>query len=320
MTRPVVAVLGTRYPDLAVEEQGLADLDVDLRRGDGADRAAVLEVAADADVILCGSAPRFDAATLDGLSCRAIVRYGIGVDSIDLDAARERGITVARVTDYGTEAVAFHAVTLACAGVRRLVEADHHVHAGGWGFADLRPLHLPSATRVGVVGFGRIGRAAAAMFVGLGFRVAAHDPFAPVAGRVEGVAEVADLDTLLADSDVVSLHVPGDDGVLLDARRLALLPAGSVLVNTARGSLVDPDALVAAMQQDRPRIAALDVHDAEPPDLTRFAPVADRLVATPHMAWHTAESELDLRTKAVAEAARILRGEPPREPVVPMEA
>lgn len=319
VARPVVAVLGTRYADLGIEEQGLAGLDPELRRGDGADRDAILAVAADADVILCGSRPTFDAETLAGLSCRAIVRYGIGVDSIDLDAARRHGILVARVTDYGAEAVAFHAVTLALAGLRRLPEADRRVHGGAWGFNELRPLHLPSVTTVGIVGFGRIGRQAATMFRGLGFTVLAHDAFAPVAGRVDGVADAGTLTDLLAGSDVVSLHVPGGDGALLGADELARMRPGSVLVNTARGTLVDPVALVAAMATERPRIAALDVHATEPPDLAPFAPVADRLIATPHMAWYTAESETDLRVKAVAEAARILRGERPVDVVVDPE-
>lgn len=316
MAGPVVAVLGTRYADLRVEEEGLAEFAPVIHRGDGADRESIWEVAGDADVILAGSRPRFDAETLGKLSCRAIVRYGIGVDSIDLASARDRGMIVARVSDYGTEAVAFHAVSLALAGLRRLPEADRRVHAGEWGFNELRPLHLPSATTVGVVGFGRIGREAAARFAGLGFRVLAFDAYAPVEGRVEGVAGTEDLADLLRRSDVVSLHVPGGEEPLLGADELALLPEGSVLVNTARGSLVDPDALVAAMQADRPRIAALDVHATEPPDLQRFAPVAERLIATPHMAWYTVESEQEMRVKTVAEAARILRGEPPLDAVV----
>jgi D-3-phosphoglycerate dehydrogenase len=317
--RPVVAVLGTRYADLHVEAELFAPHDVDLRRGDGADAAAILDVAGDADIIMCGSRPRFDADVLRALSCRAIVRYGIGVDAIDLEAAREFGITVARVTDYGTEAVAFHAVALALAGLRRLTEANARVHAGRWGFTELRPLHLPSSTTVWVVGFGRIGREAATRFVGLGFEVIAHDAFVPVDGRVGGVVAAADLDDLLARSDVVTLHVPGTSEPLLGRDELARMREGSVLVNTARGSLIHPAALAGALADQRPRIAALDVHAVEPPDLEVFAPVADRLIATPHMAWYTTETELDLRQQATREAVRILQGEPPHDAVVTPE-
>ena len=217
MTRPVVAVLGTRYPDLAIEEDVLAGLGAELRRGAGADADEIVRLAGDADVVLAGAPPRFDAAVLARLRCRGIVRYGVGVDSVDLDAARRLGICVAYVPDYGSEAVAVHAVTLALAGIRRLREADARVRAGEWGFADLRPLHLPSALTAGVIGYGRIGRRTAELLAGLGFRVLAHDALAPVPAG--GPAASASLDELLAAADVVSLHAPADPGgaPLLDA-------------------------------------------------------------------------------------------------------
>lgn len=314
----IVAVLGTRYADLDIEREVLGEFDVHFAVADGADRDEIVATARDAAVILAGSRPRFDRATLEALRCPAIVRYGIGVDSIDLDAARELGICVARVSDYGTEAVATHAVTLALAGSRRLTRASAHVHAGGWGFADLRPLHLPSVSTAGVVGFGRIGRYASQLFRGFGFAVLAHDPYAAIdADGVRGT----NLEELLSRSDVVSLHLPGaaDGSPLLGSDELATMKPGSVLVNTARGSLVDPEALVTALAAGRPAVAALDVYATEPPDLSRFAPVADQIIATPHMAWYAEESEQDLRRKAAQEAARILRGGTPIDVVVPQE-
>ena len=313
---PIVAVLGTRYADLGIEEAILEPLGVSIRRGDGRDAEAILTVAGEADVILCGSSPRFDRSTLERLRCRGIVRYGIGTDSIDLAAAADLGIPVARVSDYGTEAVSFHAVALALAGMRRLTGADRIVQRGGWGFAELRPLHLPSATTAGIVGYGRIGRATAALFKGLGFDVVAFDAFAPVPREPGGVRAAGSLEQLLSGADVVSLHVPGGQAPLLDRARLSLLREGSILVNTARGQLIDEQALVEGMAAGRPAIAALDVFAAEPPDLRRFAAVADRLIVTPHMAWYTEESERRLRQQAAEEAARLLRGERPQDPVV----
>jgi len=315
----IVAVLGTRYPDLSIEEHTLHPLGAVIRRGDGKDARAIVAVAGDADVILCGAAPRFDRSTLEGLRCSGIVRYGIGTDSIDLAAARELGVRVARVSDYGTEAVSFHAVTLALAALRRLTGADRVVRDGGWGFAHLRPLHLPSAMTAGIVGYGRIGRATAALFAGLGFDVLAFDAYAPVPARPGRVRPADSLEQLLSSADVVSLHVPGDEGPLLGRERLSLLREGSILVNTARGQLVDEGALVEGMAAGRPAVAALDVFASEPPDLGRFAAVADRLIATPHMAWYTEESERRLRHQAAEEAARLLRGERLRDPVVELE-
>ncbi len=311
-----VAVLGTRYADLGIEEEVLGPLDVTLVLGDGGSPDEILEVASDAEVVLCGSRPKFGAEVLAGLSCRGIVRYGIGVDTIDLQAAAERGIAVARVSDYGTEAVAFSAVSAAMALFRRLPEADAALRGGAWGVAGLRPLHLPSASVAGVVGYGRIGRQAATYLRGLGFAVVAHDEYVEVPAE-DGVRS-ASLDEVLESSDVVTLHAPGDPSgrPLLDADRLGRMKPGSILVNTARGSLVDLPALLSALAAGRPRFAALDVFPTEPVDPSVFEPVADRVLLTPHVAWYTEESEADMRRKAAAEAARLLRGEPLREPVV----
>lgn len=320
MPAETVAILGTRYPDFAIENEALSPLGVSLVSGDGGSADAIVEVAQDAAVILAGSRPRFDADVLARLSCRGIVRYGIGTDSIDLAAAAREGIVVARVSDYGTEAVAFHAVSLAVAQLRRLAEADRSIRSGGWGFADLRPLHQPSGLRAGVVGYGRIGRRAAGYFRGLGMRVCAHDAFADV--PVEDEVEAMELDLLLETSDVVSLHAPGnhDGSPLLDAARLARMRPGSVLVNTARGSLVDMSALVEGLRAGRPARAALDVFPQEPLDLSVLEDVWDKVLLTPHMAWYTEESEKDMRRKAAAETARLLRGEPLVDPVVELRS
>lgn len=316
MSQTTVAILGTRYEDFCLEEEVLGPLGVSLVSGDGGSPAAIWEVAAGAEVVLAGSRPRFTGSVLEGLSCRGIVRYGVGTDSIDLDAARRRGIDVARVSDYGTEAVAFHAVSMAVAQLRRLTEADRAIRAGFWGFADLRPLHEPSGLTAGIVGYGRIGRRAATYLKGLGMRVCAHDAYVDIPDSHH--VQALDLVELLRTSDVVLLHAPGnaDGSALLDPVALEHMRPGSVLVNTARGSLIDLPALVEALRQGRPSRAALDVYPDEPPDLSVLGDVADRILLTPHMAWYTEESEADMRRKAAAEAARMLRGEPLADPVV----
>ena len=317
-----VAVLGTRYADLSVEEQVLGPLGVVLVAGDGGSAEEVVATARGAEVVLAGSRPRFPAAVVAALAatgCRGLVRYGIGTDSIDVEAAGRAGLAVARVSDYGTEAVAFHTVSMVTALLRRLREADAAVRRGEWGVAGLRPLHLPSRLTAGVVGYGRIGRRTSESLRGLGFRVVAHDELVAVPADA-GVRPVG-LDELLAVADVVTLHMPGDPGgaPLMDTARLGAMSEGSVLVNTSRGSLVDVPALVAALAAGRPAAAALDVYPQEPPDVSVFAPVSDRVLLTPHMAWYTEESELDMRRKAAEEAARLLRGEPLREPVTAAE-
>jgi D-3-phosphoglycerate dehydrogenase len=315
-----VAILGTRFKDFDVERAVLGD--VELASGPGSTREEVIEVAAGADVILAGAAPRFDAQTLEAVRCRAIVRLGVGLDGIDLDSARSLGMWVVNVPDYGTEAVALHAVTLTLASLRRLTTADRHLRQGSWGVGDLRPLHLPSSLVVGIVGFGRIGRRVAAMLAGVGFgKFLVSDPIAEpfevstalgdVPTRLVGMGE------LLAGSDVVTLHAPPPaHGHMLGADELQTMREGSILVNTARGALVDTSALIASLLEGRPGFAALDVFEGEPPDVAIFEPVSDRVILTPHMSWYTEESEIALRRQAAAEAGRILTSQQPLHAVV----
>jgi D-3-phosphoglycerate dehydrogenase len=315
-----VAILGTRFPDFEVERAMLGD--VELVSGPARTREEIIEVAAGADVILAGAAPRFDAETLEAVGCPAIVRLGVGLDGIDLSRARSLGMWVVNVPDYGTEAVALHAVTLTLASLRRLTTADRRLREGSWGVGDLRPLYLPSSLVVGILGFGRIGRRVAAMLVGVGFgRFLVSDPLAePSDLRTtfgDLPARLVDPGELLAGSDVVTLHAPPPaHGHMLGADELETMKEGSILVNTARGALVDTSALIASLREGRPGVAALDVFEEEPPDVAVFEPVSDRVILTPHMSWYTEESELALRRQAAAEASRILTSQQPLHAVV----
>jgi D-3-phosphoglycerate dehydrogenase len=186
----------------------------------------------------------------------------------------------------------------------------------------LRPLHLPEALTVGILGFGRIGRRVAEMLAGVGFGdLLVSDPAISAIDAAAGLekvrAHLVSTTDLLASSDVVTLHVPPSAaGYLLGANEFGTMKVGSIIVNTSRGGLIDTGALVAALGEGRPGFAALDVFEEEPPDVTVFAPVSDRVILTPHMSWYTEESELALRRQAAAEARRILDGEQPLHSVV----
>lgn len=312
--RQVIAIIGTRYPDFSVETEVLGPTGATITSGTGATADEIVSIASEASIVLAGAAPQFTADVLSRLSASAVIRYGVGVDSIDLDAARRLGKWVVSVPDYGTEAVALHTITLVLAGIRRLGSAERAMRTGGWGFAALRPLHLPSSLVAGVVGFGRIGRRVSRHLADLGFgKVQAHDPVATV--DEPGVVTTS-LDELVATSDVICLHAPGSARPLFDAEMLARCKPGAVLVNTARGSLIDPEALAAALRSGSPALAALDVFSPEPADLGPFGEVLDDMILTPHMAWYTEESERDLRLKAATEALRILEGREPLNAIV----
>jgi D-3-phosphoglycerate dehydrogenase / 2-oxoglutarate reductase len=306
-----VAILGTRYADLSIEEEVFGPRGVRIVKGAGKAADDIVAQAAGAAVVMAGADPRFDGDVIERLSCGGIVRYGVGIETIDLDAASRAGMWVAFVPDYGTDPVALHAVTLLLAAIRRLPAADAIVKAGGWGLDGLRPLHTPMSLTVGIVGLGRIGRRVAELLAPFGFQLLGHDPQVQASSLGVRVEDVS-FERLLTRSDAITLHVPGDPGgdPLLGAAELARMKEGAVIVNTARGSLIDQEALHRSLRDGRIGMAALDVFETEPPG-PRFEDVGDRTILTPHMAWYTEESELDLRMRAAREALRIIDGVAP---------
>lgn len=317
MSRPVVAVVGARWPDLSIEMEVFESIDPIIREDDGFDSGRLRETISDADVVLVGPAPRLDGETLATFSGRGVVRYGTGVDNVDLDAANRNGVWVVIVPDYGTEAVALHTVTLVLACLRRLKPADRVVRDGRWDLDSLRPIHLPASLRAGVVGFGRIGQRVCELLLAIGFGKVLSTASRPSSDTLANV-ERATLEDLLRTCHVVTLHAStsADATPLLDRRRLRLMRKGSILVNTARGSLVDSSALIAGLHSGRPQVAGLDVWDPEPPDLAEYADVEKKVLFTPHMAWYTEETEHELRKSAATEALRLLSGQEPLNAVV----
>ena len=277
----------------------------------------VVERAGDAAVLVNQYAP-ITTAVLDALSgVRLVVRYGVGVDNVDVAAATERGVWVANVPDYGTEEVADHALALALTLLRGIPPLSASVRAGEWEYRVARPLRRISTLRFGVVGCGAIGSAAGRRAAGFGMDVVGVDV---ADGRPEpgGPIRSVSLDELVSTSDVVSLHLALTDATekLVDAAFLASMKPSAYLVNTARGGLVDSAALLAALNAGRPSGAALDVLAAEPPDdVGRRLAAHPRVVVTPHAAWYSEESFVALKTEVAREAVRVLDGGPPRSPV-----
>jgi len=215
---------------------------------------------------------------------RVIARNGTGVDAIDLDAARRRGIDVRRAEGANARGVAELAIGLVLALARSIPLSDARIKAGGW--ERRKGIELEGKT-LGIVGCGKIGRIVAGLATGLGMHVVGHDPFAKDSGDLPLVS----LDELVAASDVITLHCPppAAGSPLLDARRLAAARPGVLIVNTARHELVDIPTLMAAIERGQVAGAALDVFDAEPP-LDRAHLASDRIIATPHVGGFTDES------------------------------
>jgi D-3-phosphoglycerate dehydrogenase len=234
---------------------------------------------------------------------------GVGLDNIDVAAATEHGVLVTNVPDYCVAEVSDHAVAMVLAWTRGLLVADREVRAGNWDPAAARLRRLSELT-VGVVGFGRIGRSTAAKLDALGARVIASDPYATSTD-----IPVVELDALLADSDVVILHAPlvAATHHLIGAAQLAAMRPGGLLVNVSRGGLVDTAAVIEALDRGTLGGAAFDVLESEPavPEgLLRHPSV----LVTPHIAFSSDASLIELRRSAAEEVVRVLRGQPPRHP------
>jgi phosphoglycerate dehydrogenase-like enzyme len=237
--------------------------------------------------------------------CRALIRNGVGFDSVDIAAARDRGIAVCNVPDYGTEEVADHAIALALALCRQLFPLDQEAKQLGWMIRVEPKLRRLRELTFGVVGLGRIGTATALRAKALGFRVLFHDPHLPNGvDKAVGLSRVRTLDELLSRVDVLSLHCPltNETRHLIAERELALMKPDAFVVNTARGAVIKKTAILAALREGRLAGAALDVVEDEPLKSAEEASTPN-LIVTCHAAFCSVESKLEMR----ATSARIAR-------------
>jgi len=277
----------------------------------------VLAVARDADAVLVTYA-RLTGDLLRQLrKCKAIGRFGLGVDNIDVAAARELGITVTYVPDYCMHEVSDHAMALILALCRKVAQSNALVQARRWEMGPLVPIHRLAGRVLGLVGFGNIPRTLAPKAKAFGLRVVAHDPYvspqALVTAQVEGIS----LDRLLEISDIVSIHAPLTPATrgLINGEVLQKMKKGALLINTARGPLIDEAALVTALDSGHLGGAALDVVAVEPLPKDSRLVGRDNVLLTPHTAFYSVEALNELQTKCASDVARVLSGEAPVYPV-----
>ncbi len=257
--------------------------------------------------------------------CQVIVRGGVGYDNVDIQAAGERGIMVCNVPDYGVDEVADHAIGSMLALVRGFVIADRRLRKSTtllpWDRNDIGPVRRLSQTTLGLIGCGRIGSATALRAKALKLRVLVYDPYLrPGTEKVLGVERV-ELDDLLKQSDVVSLHTPLTEEThhLINADRLAQMKSDAYLINTSRGAVIDTAALARSLQAGHLSGAAIDVLEEEPPNpsdplVALWQSDPDPLInlmITPHTAYFSNAGLAEIREKSSAEIARVLRGEQP---------
>lgn len=308
----LVAITDYTFPSLDIEESLLSAAGARIRAGNDKQVAALRTLVADADAVITQFAP-VNAEVIGAMQrARVIVRYGIGVDNVDLAAARTRGIPVCNVPDYCIDEVADHTLAFILATTRQVVPNTLHIRDGKWGLAtSLDQMRTLRDQTVGVIGFGRIGREVAARLAPFKSRRLVHDAYVSAdlirAARCEPVS----LDTLLAESDIVTLHCPStaETKKLLNPESLNRMKRGAIVVNLSRGDLIDTPALVAALQSGQVSAAALDVCDPEPIPLDSPLRSLPNVITASHIASASPKAVRTLRETAARIAAMAVRGE-----------
>jgi D-3-phosphoglycerate dehydrogenase len=242
--------------------------------------------------------------------CRIIVRYGIGTDNVDTEAATDQGIIVGHVPSYCIDEVSVHAIALLLDCVRKVVSTQRKMEKGGWDVHRDEPIFRLAGRTIGIIGFGKIGRAVAQKLTGWGLRILAYDPFFEKSSVDALRVQLVALNTLLEESDFITLHCPllPETHHLIDDKTLSQMKRGAILINTARGPVVDTKSLLRALNANQLAGAGLDVFEEEP--LPAESPLRHhpRLVVTDHTAWYSEESQMQLQKTAAEEIVRVCTG------------
>ncbi len=310
-----VLITDYQWPTLDIERSILEPLPAQLLVAKTGEEAEFVSLAPQADAILtCWKqvTPQvIDAAP----GCRLIVRYGIGLDNIAVDHATRLGIPVTNAPTYCLEEVAEHALALMLALARRVTRFDRAFRAGGYNAVPFAGMRRIGGKHLGILGYGNIGRTLARKARSIGFKIVVHDPAVQSLPPEEG--RVVDFDTLLRECDFVSVHAPLIPATrnLIGTAALAKIKPGAFVVNTSRGGLVDPDAVLAALNSGRLGGAALDVFPVEPPDLSHPLFQHPHFIGTPHSAFYSEESVEDLQHTSAGQVRDVLTGQVP-SPIV----
>jgi D-3-phosphoglycerate dehydrogenase / 2-oxoglutarate reductase len=307
-----VIVTDFSFPNLEIEQEILRPTGAEFMTGQCKTRELLLPFVADADVVITQFAP-ITAEVIGAMTkARAIIRYGIGVDNIDLEAARAKGIAVANVPDYCIDEVADHTLAFILGLTRQVVSNCATLKSGKWGLAT--PIDQMCALRdrtVGVVGFGRIGREVVARLRAFKCRVIVFDPVVQATEIEASGATAGDLDTVLEQTDIVTLHCPSNAQTrgMIGRESLGRMRKGAFLINVARGDLVDPVALMEALDSGQLGGAALDVFNPEPIPTGHAVLSRSNIIVASHIASVSVPAVRKLRETVAWQAAMALRGE-----------
>lgn len=310
-----ICLVNMDFASFELEEQMAADAGVELFVSSERDAASTIAHCQEADGIVT-SYGEFPRAVFEALPrLKVVSRTGVGFDSIDVAAATEHGVAVCTAPGYANEVVSDHAITLAMGVLRRINELDADIRAGIWDYAARRPLGQAHGRVFGVVGMGAIGRATARKAAGLGFKVVCCSRSLVPGRRTPEGFDILSFEELLRQADVVSFHcaLTPQTRHLLDAEHLAMMKPTAVVVNTARGPVVDTEALAEALEAGKLWGAGLDVFEGEPADINHPIFKAPHTLFSAHAAYWSEESGVELRTRTMRSAIDVVLGRTPAD-------
>jgi D-3-phosphoglycerate dehydrogenase len=304
-----VLMTDTIFPDMSIEEAELSKIGAELRLSDSEDPATLLAEGKESDALLVNFA-HVGADVINGLEkCKIISNAAIGVNNIDVDAATRKGIMVSNVPDYCIEEVADHTVALFLSGIRKIVHLAYRVKQGSWDLTDAKPIPRLRGRTYGLFGCGAIGRAVAERVSAFGMEVVGYDPYAPEEKLKEAnIRKIGGIEEFFSMVDAVSLHVPLTDDTyhIIDRKILEKMKPAAFLVNTSRGALINENDLYEALKGGTIAGTALDVLENEPPEEVPPLAKLPNVIVTPHIAFYSEDSVIDLRQKAAREIVRAL--------------
>ncbi len=313
----LVVVSDNRHSNYEIEREILKQVDAELRICNCVTEEDMLRDCINADGILLDMAPMTAPVVKALRRCKIVNRYGVGYDNVDVNACTENGIWVSNVPDYCAQDVSDHALALLFSCLRQVPLRDKLVRQGEWNINTGKSFRLAEKT-LGVLGFGRIAKALIHKVSGFGFKqILVYDPYVQEKVISKLGAKKVELETVLADADFISLHMPvtSETRGIINRETIGLMKSTAILINTGRGPLIDDAALLEALKQSKIGFAGLDTHNTEPLPADSAYMKLDNVVLTDHTAYNTEEALIELKTKAAKNIVAVLEGKTPKYPV-----
>lgn len=314
-----ITLVDHEWDDLSIEEswinkRTIEGKPIEFQVLQTKDKETIIENVSDSDAILVLYADIDEEVLKAAENAKIISRYGIGVNMIDVEAATKLGKMVGNVNDYCIDEVSDHALAFILSSARRLFDYDQQTRKGGWDFKQVQiPLRASDAT-VGLVGFGKIPVRLAEKLTAIGYQVMAYDPFVDKETMAQKGVVKAELQELVVSSDFISVHVPLIEQTrhLISAKEFALMKNTAYIINTARGPIIDEEAMIAALKEGKIAGCGLDVTETEPLPQDHILREMDQVILSPHAAWYSEKAFIEIREGAIGNILDVYEGKDPK--------